>query len=38
MGYLVASAMAEVGVMCAAPEGEGFQCAFDSFKRITSKN
>jgi len=36
MGYLVPSATAEVGLMCAAPEGEGFQCAFDSLKLITS--
>ncbi len=31
-GYLVPSATAEVGIMCAAPEGGGFQCAFDNLK------
>jgi uncharacterized protein len=38
MGYLVASATAEVGIMCAAPEAEEFQCAFDGFKLPTSTN
>jgi regulation of enolase protein 1 (concanavalin A-like superfamily) len=32
MGYLVPSATAEVGIMCAAPEGEGFQCTFENLK------
>jgi regulation of enolase protein 1 (concanavalin A-like superfamily) len=32
MGYLLPSASAEVGIMCAAPEGSGFQCAFDNLK------
>ena len=32
MGYLVPSATADVGIMCAAPEGEGFQCIFDNLK------
>jgi regulation of enolase protein 1 (concanavalin A-like superfamily) len=32
MGYLVPSVSAEVGIMCAAPEGGGFQCAFDNLK------
>jgi regulation of enolase protein 1 (concanavalin A-like superfamily) len=32
MGYLVPSATADVGIMCAAPEGEGFQCTFDNLK------
>ena len=32
MGYLVPSATAEVGIMCAAPEGEGFQSVFDNLK------
>ena len=32
MGYLVPSASADVGIMCAAPEGEGFQCIFDNLK------
>jgi uncharacterized protein len=36
MGYLVPSATAEVGIMCAAPEGEGFQCIFDSLNLTTS--
>jgi len=31
-GYLVPSATAEVGIMGAAPEGDGFQCAFDNLK------
>jgi regulation of enolase protein 1 (concanavalin A-like superfamily) len=35
MGYLVPSASAEVGVMCAAPEGGGFQCVFDNLKLTT---
>jgi uncharacterized protein len=30
LGYLVPSATAEVGIMCAAPEGGGFQCVFDN--------
>jgi regulation of enolase protein 1 (concanavalin A-like superfamily) len=29
VGCLVASATAEVGIMCGVPEGEGFQCACD---------
>lgn len=32
MGYLVPSATAEVGIMCAAPDGAGFQCSFDNLK------
>lgn len=32
IGYLVPSASAEVGIMCAAPEGPGFQCVFDDLK------
>jgi uncharacterized protein len=32
MGYLVPSASAEVGIMCAATEGGGFQCVFDNLK------
>jgi len=35
MGYLVPSATADVGVMCAAPEGSGFQCVFDNLKLTT---
>jgi len=37
MGYLVPSASAEVGIMCAAPEGGGFQCVFDNLKLTTGK-
>lgn len=36
MGYLVPSSTADVGIMCAAPEGNGFQCVFDSFKLTSS--
>jgi hypothetical protein len=32
LGYLVPSARADVGIMCAAPEGEGFQSIFDNLK------
>lgn len=32
MGYLIPSASAEVGIMCAAPEGGGFDCTFDNLK------
>jgi uncharacterized protein len=32
MGYLVPSTTADVGIMCAAPEGGGFRCVFDNFK------
>jgi hypothetical protein len=35
MGYLVPSATADVGIMCAAPEGGGFQCVFDNLKLTT---
>ena len=35
LGYLVPSATAEVGLMCAAPEGGGFQCVFDNLKLTT---
>jgi uncharacterized protein len=31
-GYLVPDRPAEVGVMCAAPEGGGFECAFDNLR------
>lgn len=37
MGYLVPAAMAEVGIMCAAPEGGGFQCVFDNLKLTGGK-
>jgi regulation of enolase protein 1 (concanavalin A-like superfamily) len=37
MGYLVPSATAEVGIMCAAPQGAGFQCVFDNLKLRTGK-
>jgi hypothetical protein len=32
MGYLVPSATADVGIMCAAPEGGGYQSVFDNLK------
>jgi regulation of enolase protein 1 (concanavalin A-like superfamily) len=32
MGYLIPSATSDVGIMCAAPEGGGFQCVFDHLK------
>jgi regulation of enolase protein 1 (concanavalin A-like superfamily) len=32
MGYLVPSATADIGIMCAAREGEGFQSVFDNLK------
>ena len=35
MGYLVPSATADVGIMCAAPEGGGFQCVFDNLNLTT---
>ncbi len=35
MGYLVPAATAEVGIMCAAPDGAGFQCVFDNLKLTT---
>ena len=31
-GYLVPDRPAEVGIMCAAPEGDGFECVFDNLK------
>ena len=31
-GYLAPSEEAEVGIMCAAPEGNGFECVFDYLK------
>ncbi len=31
-GYLVPDRPAEVGIMCAAPEGGGFECVFDNLK------
>ncbi len=37
MGYLVPSATAEVGIMCAAPEGGGFQSVFDNLKLTTDQ-
>jgi len=33
-GYLVPNRPAEVGIMCAAPEGAGFECAFDNLKLV----
>jgi uncharacterized protein len=35
MGYLIPSATADVGIMCAAPEGAGFQCVFENLKLTT---
>jgi uncharacterized protein len=35
MGYLVPALSADVGVMCAAPEGAGFDCVFDGLKLTT---
>lgn len=35
LGYLVPSPSAEVGIMCASPEGGGFQCVFDNLKLTT---
>jgi regulation of enolase protein 1 (concanavalin A-like superfamily) len=32
LGYLVPAPTVQVGVMCAAPEGPGFECAFDGVK------
>jgi hypothetical protein len=31
-GYLVPNRPAEVGIMCAAPEGQGFEAVFDNLK------
>jgi hypothetical protein len=35
LGYLVPDRPAEVGIMCASPEGNGFDCVFDGL-RLTS--
>ena len=35
-GYLAPGRPAEVGIMCAAPEGNGFDCVFDNL-RLTTK-
>jgi uncharacterized protein len=37
LGYLVPSPTAEAGIMCAAPEGPGFECVFDNLKLTTGK-
>ena len=37
LGYLVPSSTVQVGIMCAAPEGTGFECIFDYLK-LTSKS
>lgn len=37
LGYLVPSATAHAGIMCAAPEGPGFECVFDNLK-LTAGN
>lgn len=33
-GYLVPADKAAVGIMCAAPEGNGFECVFDKMKLV----
>jgi regulation of enolase protein 1 (concanavalin A-like superfamily) len=35
-GYLIPDRPAEVGIMCAAPEGGGFECAFDNLKLVAA--
>jgi regulation of enolase protein 1 (concanavalin A-like superfamily) len=37
LGYLVPSATADAGIMCAAPEGPGFECVFDNLKLTAGK-
>jgi uncharacterized protein len=37
LGYLVPATTVQVGIMCAAPEGTGFECVFDNLK-LTLKN
>jgi regulation of enolase protein 1 (concanavalin A-like superfamily) len=37
LGYLVPSATADAGIMCAAPEGPGFECMFDNLKLTAGK-
>jgi regulation of enolase protein 1 (concanavalin A-like superfamily) len=37
LGYLVPASTVQVGIMCAAPEGSGFECVFDYLK-LTLKN
>jgi regulation of enolase protein 1 (concanavalin A-like superfamily) len=32
LGYLVPASTVQVGIMCAAPEGTGFECVFDYLK------
>jgi len=36
-GYLVPDRLAEVGIMCAAPEGGGFECVFDGLKLVAGE-
>ncbi len=36
-GYLVPDRPAEVGIMCAAPEGSGFECVFDNLKLVAGE-
>jgi len=36
-GYLVPGRPAEVGVMCAAPESNGFECVFDNLKLVVEE-
>jgi uncharacterized protein len=38
VGYFVPSSTVDVGIMCAAPEGNGFQCVFDSLKLALAEN
>ena len=37
LGYLVPSATVHAGIMCAAPEGPGLECAFDNLKLTAGK-
>jgi len=36
-GYLVPDRPAEVGIMCAAPEGGGFECVFDNLRLVAGQ-
>ena len=37
LGYLVPAATTDAGIMCAAPEGAGFECVFDDLKLTPGK-
>jgi regulation of enolase protein 1 (concanavalin A-like superfamily) len=37
LGYLVPATTADAGIMCAAPEGPGFECVFDNLKLTPGK-